>query len=79
MSDTDKKPWFQSATIIGIFVAAAPTIAGIFGFNIDSATNLEIGDILTMGAEAIEDLITLGGSLLAIYGRIRATKGITAV
>ena len=54
-------------TYIGIIIMVAPILAGFFGYqitDIEGATDL-LGDL----AGNIEGLITVGGGLLAWYGR----------
>jgi len=78
MSNEQKKPWFKSTTIIGIIIAASPTIARFFGYEIDPQTTLELKGLLTIGAESIEGAVTAAGSLLGLVGRIKATKKLSA-
>ena len=69
--NTETKNLLQSKTIWGIIIAALPTVLGLFG--------LEVSDVgaFTEGASAlVDDGVTLAGSLLAIYGRIVATKAL---
>ncbi len=65
-----EKSVFQSKTLIGIIIAALPTILGIFGV----ADSMEI----TEQTEQIVSLIVeAAGSILAIYGRISATTTVS--
>lgn len=69
--NTDTKNLLQSKTLWGVIIAAAPTILGLFG--------LQVSDVGTFGANAsglVDDGITLFGSVLAIYGRFKATKAL---
>lgn len=71
MQLTDTKSPFSSLTIGGIIVAVLPTIFGLFGFNLDADTASALARTVDLG-------LTFGGAAVAIYGRIRATKRITA-
>lgn len=73
----EAKNFLKSKTIIGLLVAAAPALAGIFGFNIDAETAKGLGEHLGAAATHIDGLIQIGGLLLAAYGRIKATKPLT--
>ena len=60
------KPWHHSKTVWGSLIALAATIAAAFGIDID-------GDAQTALVEVILQLVTVGGSLMAVFGRISAT------
>lgn len=60
------KPWWQSRGVLGGLVAAAAGLGAVFGLEIDQAETLEIA----MAASAAV------GGLMAVYGRVRATKPI---
>lgn len=62
----DEKYWFQSRTIIGIFVMILSQIMRYF--NIDIVSH-EITDIVIISMDAI-------GAFLAVYGRMTARKKI---
>lgn len=69
MSDTDTKSLFQSKTIIGVVIAALPAVAGLLGYKVSDVA------AFTSGAEeAVAAIITLVGSAVAIYGRLKATS-----
>jgi len=56
-------------TYSGILIAATPTLAGLFGYNVSAGFDVE-------ASENINDLILLLGSAIAIYGRLVAqSKG----
>jgi hypothetical protein len=61
-------------TYIGIFIAAAPTVAGFFGYDLSVEGATELGGILGDMLTNIDGLVTLGGTLIAAYGRV-VTKG----
>jgi len=60
-----------SKTIIGVVIAAIPTILGFFGFKVGDIAVFT--DVTTV---AVDSVITLVGSALAVYGRIVAVKGL---
>lgn len=61
------KPWYQSRTVWGGLVAFGAAIAGLFGAELDAATNDMLVLSLTNGAAAI-------GAVVAILGRLAARK-----
>ncbi len=65
----EMKPWYQSKTIWGALIAIAAPLLGRAGLEVGGAEQAEIADALTAFAG------TLGG-LLALYGRLTATKGV---
>ncbi len=65
----DMKPWYQSKTVWGALIAIAAPLLGRAGLDVGGAEQAEIAEALTTLAG------TLGG-LLAISGRLRATKGV---
>lgn len=69
MSETqNQKAWYTSITIISSILAAA---SGIFGDTV-------VGEIIAdpSAAEAISGAITGIAAMFAIWGRVRASKGI---
>jgi hypothetical protein len=60
----DEKYWFQSRTIIGVFVMILSQVLRYF--NVDIVSH-EITDIVTISMDAI-------GAFLAVYGRMTARK-----
>lgn len=65
------KAALTSKTVIGVLIASLPTLLGLF--------DLHVTDVaaFTQGAQEIVDqLIALGGAVLAIYGRIVAAKSL---
>lgn len=72
MSDVqspESKPWWQSKSVIGGLVALAAGIAGIFGVVMSP-------DDQAITTEAILGIAGAIGGLLAVYGRIKASKSI---
>lgn len=69
----ETKPWWASKTILGAIVMAATIVLGFFGVTIDETTKAVI-------LSQTDALITAGaglfGTLLIIYGRVKATKAI---
>ena len=61
-------------TYIGILVAALPTIAGLFGFDVAAGGASEIGALLTEFITGAEELFVTGGLLFAAWGR-KVSKG----
>lgn len=65
----DSKPWWQSKTIIGSAIAVLATVAGFFGVSLGADDQSQIVEIVsTLGA--------VGGSILAIVGRLTADKSL---
>jgi uncharacterized membrane protein HdeD (DUF308 family) len=68
MSDTEEtKPWYQSRGVIGGLVAAAAGIAAAFNFDISADTQ-------TMIVEAVIGVGATIGGIVAVIGRIKASK-----
>ena len=65
----ENKKWYLSKTVIGGIVAGIAGIAGLFNFTLDTEAQTGI-------TELIIGMSTLFGSALAVYGRVKATKGI---
>lgn len=67
---TDTKRWYNSATIRGAFVAALPAVVmflKIFGIEV-------VSEEVRVIEEAIICFFSFVGVVIAIYGRVRATK-----
>lgn len=65
----DMKPWYQSKTVWGALIAmAAPLLRGA---GLDLA-----GSDQAVLADALVTLAGTFGGLLALYGRLTATKGV---
>ncbi len=65
----DLKPWHQSKTIWGALVAAAASVSGAMGLDLDPAAGIELSQIHVQ-------LVGAAGALLAVYGRLTATDAI---
>ena len=69
----NSKPWYLSKGILGSLVAAVVTIAGLFGLHLADLAP----QILDAISKQIDATVTISGLVVAIYGRIVATKAIT--
>lgn len=68
----ESKPWYASSGIWGgILAAAAPAIGLVFHMTVSSADTAQLADALAAIGAGI-------GGLVAVYGRVKATKQITA-
>lgn len=65
-SDT-AKPWYQSKTIIGSFVAVGSGVAAAFGIALTPDDQTAIVDVVVAVGASV-------GGLLAIYGRVKAKQ-----
>ncbi len=63
------KAWWQSRAVWGGLVAAVAGIGGLFGLNLDEASQGMVVDVAVQMA-------TVVGALIAVIGRVRATKKI---
>ncbi len=66
----EEKPWYLSKTIWGALIAVVASLLGALGVRIGLGDQQQIAD-------AMVQLVTAGGSLLAIYGRLTATETIS--
>lgn len=53
-------------TYLGIIIAVAPSVAGLFGFDLSPQFGEEVSSLVAEG-------VTLLGGILAFYGRAKAT------
>ena len=65
----DQKLWYQSRTILASIVTVIALIAGGFNLTIDAQTQGEVVELVSVVVGVI-------GSVVAIYGRIKASKTI---
>lgn len=65
----DVKPWYQSKTVWGALIAISAPLLGRAGLEVGGAEQAQIADALTTLAGTV-------GGLLALYGRLTATKGV---
>ncbi len=63
----DEKNWYESRTIWGALVAVLTSLAGGFGLNIDASVQGELAD-------SIVQLVGALGAMVAVYGRLGATR-----
>ena len=63
----DNKIFLKSKTVWGVIVMALPVILPLFGVNIDTSAIGGAGD----------QILTAVGAILAIYGRVKASGGIS--
>lgn len=71
----EMKKWYLSKTIWGGVLMAAGVIAGFFGVEIDETTQEEVAAKIP---EIIEYVSGAVGFILVIWGRITASKKVTA-
>ncbi len=72
------KSWYASTTIWGGAVAAVAGVAGIFGYSITPADQAALSDSIGQVVTLVTSVSALGGGLLAIWGRVRASKVVAA-
>ena len=65
----DFKPWYASRTIWGSIIALLAAVASAFGVEIDQ-------QMQTTFIESALQLVAIGGSILAVFGRMTATTQI---
>jgi hypothetical protein len=66
----DSKPWYTSRTIWAALVTGlAPLLGIVFHVSLDAGTTQQIIDAITTAA-------TVGASVIAIIGRVKATTTI---
>ena len=63
----EEKPWFLSKTIWGSLISVGAALSATLGIGIDAVSQQEI-------AEALVQIIGAAGALVAIYGRLTATR-----
>ena len=65
----EDKPWYASSTIWGALIAVAASLGGLIGINLSAQDQAALTEIALQ-------LASVGGALLAIYGRLRADRRI---
>ncbi|MEL6504162.1 MAG: hypothetical protein AAFO61_06670 [Pseudomonadota bacterium] len=65
----EEKNWYRSRTIWGSLIAVAAALGSLLGVEIDTDTQ-------TVILEAALQLVTILGSIYAVFGRLSATKTI---
>ncbi len=63
----EDKPWYKSKTIWGSIVAVIALIAGMFGYQVDAASQQEI----------VTAMVGVAGGIFAIWGRFKAVSKVT--
>ncbi len=63
------KSILASKTIWGILIAAAPTVAQLFGYQLGA-------NFATEAAGTVDQLVQLAGLAFAAYGRMKATTAL---
>jgi len=67
--DNQNKPWYQSKAVIGGAIAVAAGVAGLFGYAITPEDTAAVTDAIVAVGAAV-------GGILAVVGRLQATKKI---
>lgn len=65
----ETKSWYMSKTVWGGLIAVAAGAAGAFGYTVAPDDQAQI-------VEAIVAIATVGGGLLAVFGRVKASKAV---
>lgn len=69
------KPWWQSRTMIGAAITGGSVLGGLaFGLTLDAETQRVLADQTTTWIIATA---ALGGTVMTVVGRARATKAVT--
>lgn len=66
----DSKKWYQSKSVWGGIVALLAVLLGAFGYSIGDGDQSALIDSLSVIGGAV-------GSLVAIYGRVKASKRVS--
>lgn len=64
---TSKGVWGSIVTIGGV-------VLGFLGFDVTAADQVEISTLVDRALALLDEVMVIGGSILALYGRITATK-----
>lgn len=64
---TDNKPWYMSKTLWGAAVAMLSSLGGLAGLHLTGTDQTTLVD-------AAMQIVSAGGALLAIFGRLAADK-----
>jgi len=65
----DVKSFIESKTIWGAAIAVVPPLANLFGYTVTGADVAQV-------TGSIDSVVTAVGGLLAVFGRVTATKAI---
>ena len=63
----ETKPIYLSKTVIASVIVILATVLGPFGINIDAGTQTQLVDFILA-------IVTAVAGIVAIYGRVKATK-----
>lgn len=72
------KPWYQSSGVWGGVVAVVAPVAGFFGYTVTADDAKAIADGVTQLIVAGSGIASIAGGVIAIVGRVRASKKISA-
>lgn len=72
----DEKKWYQSTGVLGALAAIGGTLGGFVGLNIDAGATADIVSLGERIYDSVMQIIALGGAVLALWGRLRASKKI---
>jgi len=73
MPEKETKPWYASKTIWGAIITVVSLLLSLLGVQIDEQTRQVLIDQGTAMATAVGAFL---GSVMAIYGRVKAQKRI---
>ena len=65
----ETKPIWQSTTVIGAAIAVVSAIVGFFGYSVGAEDQAGLVSLISQITGAV-------GGLIALYGRVKATKKI---
>lgn len=74
--ENETKTWWQSAGIWGSLVVVLSAGAGLVGYTIAPEDQAHLVTVATKTAELATQATSLVGGLVALWGRVRATKRI---
>jgi hypothetical protein len=74
----DVKPWYQSSGIWGGLIAVIAPVAGFFGYTLTADDAKALADGVTQLIVAGSGVASIVGGIIAIVGRVRASKKIAA-
>lgn len=66
----ETKKWYESKTMWAGLAVFGAGVAGMFGYSFGEADQSNLVELVTSA-------IGIGGGLLALYGRVKATKSVT--
>jgi hypothetical protein len=72
----DVKPWYASKGIWGSIIVIAAMGLKVAGIEISPDDQATAVDMVVKGASSVADLVALGGGVIALWGRLRASTKI---